>query len=278
MDSERPRGVPVEIQAASAIDHARQTLSWAEHRCVPTDCLIARVGQLLSESDPTEVVSTLEERDLTHEQSRSLGKAIGGLLSDVDVVRGVDKGAYDRRIGRLLRMLPEELSCPLAADCVAHERKSRRTAGLRCLRLASGDGELHGHLASCFERHGDVRVLKALLSEPMRPEGVLPERMLVAFADDEYWEMRVVEACLRADRDSGLRYVDSYPHAFAWAAGRSGDSELVPAVSRCLEVADEKWRVVGIVAWAYGKLGASGELARLHDVLDEMACEWRMGP
>ena len=172
MDSERSWGVPVEIQAASAIDHARQTLRWAEVRCVPADCLIARVAELLSESDPAGVVSALEERDLMHEQSHSLGTAMRHLLREVDVVRGIDKGAYDRRIGRLLRMLPDELSRPMAADCVAHERKSRRTAGLRCLRLVRGDAELYRHLTSCFERTGDARLLKALLSQPMRPEGV----------------------------------------------------------------------------------------------------------
>ena len=165
---ERPWGPPVEIQVASAIDHARETLRWAEVRCVPTSCLIERVGGLLSESDPSEVVSALEKRDLSDEQKRSLGAWIGRLLREVDSARRIDEGAYDHRIGRLLRMLPDELSRPVAADCVAHRRKSRRTAGLRCLRLASGDSDLYDHLARCFERTGDVRILRALLSQPVR--------------------------------------------------------------------------------------------------------------
>ena len=262
--------IPEEYQARLAIADARRAFELAEFRCISVDRLIERVVGLVSEKQSSEIVYAIEERSLTDEQDSSLVLALQALLLTVDSARGIDKGRFDRRIGRLLCVLPTELSQPIAVDCISHRRKSRRTAGLKCLSVDCMDEATCRTLVGCFIRIGDERILKALLSQPLRLGCISPTRMMASFEDDEYWQMRVVEATLRADRTVGADYSATHPHAFVWAAGRLGDTELIPAVSRCLEGADNRWRLVGIVAWAYGKLQASSELRALRCVLDDL--------
>ena len=92
-----------------------------------------------------------------------------------------------------------------------------------------------------------------------------------AFAGDKYWLMRVVEATLKQDRAVALSLAASHPSAFVWAAGRIGDAGLVPEIARCFETANDKVSLIGIVAWAYGKLGAYDQLEALSPMLDELA-------
>jgi hypothetical protein len=98
---------------------------------------------------------------------------------------------------------------------------------------------------------------------------------LKAFAGDQYWLMRVVEAALKKDRALALNLAASHPHAFVWAAGRVGDPGLVPEISHCFETANDKVNLIGIVAWAYGKLGAYDQLEALSPMLDELEHEYQ---
>ena len=255
--------------ATRAILDARRAIELAEIRCVSVDGLIERVSGLASDPRSAEIVLALEEATLSEEQGSVLGAAVKSLLDIIDTTRGIDRGCLDRRVGRLLFVLPDELAVPIALACVAHRRKSRRVAGLK--RLGdSVDRQAYSHLVDCFDATGDARIAKAILRYPLQADCIGLGRLMDAVGDDEYWQMRVVEAALRGDRAAGLEFVDTFPHAFAWAAGRVGDPELLGTVSQCLEVAEERLAVVGIVAWAYGKLGAASELNELQSALHRL--------
>ena len=264
--------------ARSAITDAWRTIELAEYRCIPVDRLIERVVGLVSERQYSEIILAIEESNLTDVQSNSLVIALQRLMQNVDSARGIDKGRFDRCIKRLLCVLPTELSQPIALDCISHRRKSRRTAGFRCLSVDCINEETYQYLVRRFEETGDKRILKALLSQPLRLSCIEPARMMASFEDDEYWQMRVVEAALRADRSVGIAYSATHPHAFVWAAGRLSDINLLPAVSRCLKEADKRWRLVGIVAWAYGKFQALDELRALHSVLEDLERQYDAKP
>lgn len=260
----------VTIRARATIEDARKTIRLAEFRCIPSDRLIERVHELVSDTQASDVVYSISERDLTVEQIHALAKALRSALQEVDRRQGIDRGRLDRQIGRLLNVLPADLSRPIAIECISHTRKSRRTAGLRCLSVDIMDEDIFRHFIDSFDKTGDKRIIKALLSHPIRLECINPTRLLTIFEDDEYWQARAIEAILRADRNVGLRLALAHPVAFVWAAGRLGDTKLLPAISHCLEASNDKLRIFGIVAWAYGKLRASTELRALRNSLKEL--------
>lgn len=253
-----------------SIHMARKTILLSKYRCKSANDLIVLVRNLIRVDDSHLVVMALEEKNLSCKEQSALVEALSLLICDVDLTPHINKGTYDRRVGRLLRLLPLKLTRGIVVGCVAHRRKSMRSAGLKSLNVTHLDKELYGHLVICYENTGDLRIVKALLRQPLCPDYLIVEQLLGLFSDDDYWQMRVFEASLRARNNLERQYVVSHPYAFVWAAGRYGDRELIPEVSRCLERVNEKWRIVGIVAWAFGKLGATTELSRLSVEINEM--------
>lgn len=158
-------------------------------------------------------------------------------------------------------------------ECLLHRRKGRRNIGFRCRSFGSVDDELSLFLLSRFDETGDDRFLKALLAHPLRLTSVDPRRLIEAFDGDEYWVMRVVEATLREDRVAGLGLAAKFPASFIWAAGRLGNPGLPPEIFRCFETANDRLSLIGIVAWAYGKLGAYDQLEDLSRLVDDLAKE-----
>ena len=189
----------------------------------------------------------------------------------IDGTKSIDKARLDRQIGRLLWTVPRDLSQRIALGFLSHQRKSRRTAGLKCLDIDAMDGETSQYRMKCLDRTGDDRIVKALLQHPLRLNCIEPSSLLALFEGEAYWQMRVLEATIRTDRDIGISLAKAYPLAFIHAAGRVGDSRLLSALSKCFDVAEDKLALVGIVAWAYGKLGVHSEIIALGCVLEEFA-------
>lgn len=257
-----------QFRAEMAIHDARRTINLALVRCIPFDSLVERLRQLPTDSLSSEIVYALEECERTSDQNQSLATALRELTRIVDDTKGINKERMDRRIGRLLKILPPDLSQPIALECISHKRKSCRTAGLKGLKLETLDETTSRYLIDCFDSSNDVRILKALLRYPIILDSVEPTRLIALFQDDDYWQMRVVEATLRADKNVGLHFAQTLPASFVWAAGRIGDRTLLSAVSNCFDVANDKLHLIGIVSWAYGKLGAYTELNAMCSTLE----------
>ena len=182
----------------------------------------------------------------------------------------------DRRIGRLLRVLPPDLGQPIALECVSHKRKSRRTAGLKGLKLHAVDEVVTRFMMNCFDRTNDERIIKVLLQHPLRIRLVDPARLLRIFHNDEYWQMRTIEAALRTDKNAGSRFSKTHPAQFIWAAGRVGDQKLIPEILDCFESENDKLSIIGIVSWAYGKLRAHSELEAIVPLLNEFEQQYKL--
>ena len=265
-----------EFRAKMAIYAARRTIDLARVRVIPFDRLIERLLELHTGNLSSEVVYAIEERDLTIEQYRSLSIALRELISTVNSTPRINRERMDRRIGRLLQILPPELSKSIALDCISHKRKSHRTAGLKGLKLKSIDQETSRIFIKCFDSTNDVRILKSLLKFPLVLTSTSPKRLLSIFEHDEYWRMRVIEATLRADRQFGLDLSETYPASFIWAAGRIGDPALLPKIHEYFRRANDKLDLLSIVSWAYGKLAAHEELQSLHLILEQLEEEYEI--
>ena len=259
-----------QFRTNTAIEELRRTIELAQIRSLPFEQLIERACRLVEDVQSSEIVYVIEESDRTRDQNCVLAGAIRDLLGRVDSTPRINKGRLDRQIGRLLRSLPTDLSQPIAVQCISHLRKSRRTIGLKCLDVQSVDRNTYRYLIACFDGTSDERILKILLNRPIQLNHVEPARLFAIFENDEYWQMRVMEATLRSDQALGVRLSATHPYAFVWAAGRIGDQELLPSIRACFEAATDKLRLAGIVAWACGKLAAQTDLEALRSVLEEL--------
>jgi hypothetical protein len=264
------------LRANQCIADARRTIVLGRLRCLSFDTLLHRLRNVLTNEEAYDIIYAVIERPRSEEEDRALAAALVDLLATADRTPARRREWLDRQIGRILSTLPRELSQPIAREFLLDRRKSRRTIGFHCLSLDSIDDELSILFLRGFDETGDDRFLKALLRQPLRLNCVDPRRLIDAFNGDDYWVMRVVEATLREDRTAGLSLAAAFPASFVWAVGRLGDPDLLPEISRCFKTANDKLNLVGIVAWAYGKLGAYDQLEDLSCLLDELAKEYEI--
>jgi hypothetical protein len=121
-----------------------------------------------------------------------------------------------------------------------------------------------------FGETGDDTLLKVVLARPIPLDTLDPHRLIDSF-EEGYWKMRVIEATLKADRNSGAEFAFSHPLPFIWACGRLGDRRMTSSVVACLSSAPDKIALIDIAAWALGKLGAAKELTRLEALLNQIS-------
>lgn len=261
-------------RANLAIEDARRTIALARVRCLPFARLVDRLRGVLDDEQSSEIVYAVIEARRSKKQNQALAAVLFELLATADRTPGRRREWLDRQIGRILATLPPEQSQPIAHETLSHRRKARRSIGFRSLSVDTVDDKLSLFFLKRFDETGDERFLKVLLRNPLRVTCVDPRRLIDAFEEDKYWQMRVVEATLREDRAAGLSLGASHPASFIWAAGRLGDPRLLPVISNCFETANNKVSIVGIVAWAFGKLGAYDQLEALTPVLDELSREF----
>ena len=258
------------LDIGQAITRARRSIESARVERLPFKQLTDRLRCLHTDSQSWEIVGAVIERPRTIEQNRVLALVLRELLETIDRTTGLNRESLDRKIRRILPILPPEFSEPISRDCLSHRRKTRRAIGFRCLPDYEIDDEWYLFLVRCYVESGDDRFIKAILKHPLRLSSVDPFHLIKVFAVDDYWQMRVVQATLWQDREVALNLSAAYPKAFVWAAGRIGDAELVPEIARCFGSVRDQGELVGIVAWAYGKLGAYDRLEALVPLLDEL--------
>jgi hypothetical protein len=256
-------------EAGLAVTNARRTVALAKIRCLPFDILLTRLRSILDDQSAEEVHIAICEHPHDHAQHCQLADVVRDLASKDNYVPPGKRAWLDRRLRYLIRTLPSALARPIAMEFLEHPRKSRREAGFQCIEIDAFDDDTTRHFLSRFEETGDHRFLKALLRHPLRLSAVNPALLIERF-DDDYWQMRVAEATLRTDFDAGIALATTHPRPFIWASGRLGDQRLLPFVSECLRVSNDKARLVGITAWAFGKLKAHDQLLQLEPLLDEL--------
>jgi hypothetical protein len=258
--------------AMIAIEDARRTIALAKVRCLSFDALLERLRCVLTDSTPSEVVYAVIETERDAEQDHKLAQVVVDLAKTADQAPRKEKEWLDRQIGRLLSALPKVVARPIAREFLTHSRKIRREIGLKRLALEVADEETTRLLLARFEQTNDIDFLKAILRHPLLLDLINPSTLIAQF-DEDYWKMRVVEATLRSNEAAGIALAHSHPLPFVWAVGRTENPRFVPIVSDCLRRANDKATLIGIVAWAFGKLQAAAQLQALEPLLDQLAAE-----
>lgn len=260
-------------EAGVAVDDARRTIRLAKVRCLPFDALLTRLRSIFTDNDGEEVIIATCEFARDDAQDHQLADIVRELASRSDSITGVRKDRLDRRLGLLLKAVSSQRARPIALEFLEHRRGTRRDAGFNRLELELIDDETTKLFWSLFQKTLDTRFLKVLLRHPLRLSVMNPMTLAEQFVDDDYWKMRVVEATLRSDFHAGTALAPSYAKAFIWASGRLGDQRLLPFVSESFRIANDKALLIGITAWAFGKLHGYNELLALEPLLDELEDE-----
>lgn len=245
----------------------------AKVRCLPFDALLTRLRGIFADNDGEEVIIATCEFAHDDAQDHQLADVVRELASRSDSITGVRKDRLDRRLGLLLKAVSSQRARPIALEFLEHRRGTRRDAGFNRLELELIDDETTKLFWSLFQKTLDTRFLKVLLRHPLRLSVMNPLTLAEQFVDDDYWKMRVVEATLLSDFHAGTALASNYAKAFIWASGRLGDQRLLPFVSESFRIANDKALLVGITAWAFGKLRGYNELLALEPLLDELEDE-----
>jgi hypothetical protein len=261
------------VIAQSNLVSARRTLTLAKIRCLTFDEKLRRLKKGLDEDFFDELSYAVRESERSPRQNAELASVVVRLAKKADGLPSSQRARLDRRVGRLLRALPFDLASPIVLELLSDPLKQRRELGLRRIRSEAISNHFVQFLCERFRETGDNELLKVILGKPI-PLAILDPHALVKSFDDDYWRMRVIEATLKADASRGAAFASSHPLPFIWACGRLGKRSMISNIVDCLSNAPDKVPLIDITAWALGKLGAKGELARLEDLLDQMSKEF----
>jgi hypothetical protein len=269
-------GLRQKIVAQSSLVSARRTLALAKIRCLPLKEKLRRLKKGLDEEYFDELAFAVGESERSKRQNTELAAIVANLATRSAHLRSSERARLDRRVGKLLRVLPFDLARPIVLDLLSDPLKRRRKIALKGIRSEAMDDHLVQLLWNRFRETDDVSLLKVILGRPIPVDTLDPYRLIDSFEED-YWKMRVIEATLKADRSRGTEFSSSHPLPFIWACGRLEDRRMTSSVVGCLSNAPDKVALIDITAWALGKLGATEELRRLEALLNQLSEQFAMG-
>lgn len=269
-------GLRRKIAAQSSLVNARKTLALAKVRCLPLNEKLRRLRKGLDEVYFDELAFAVGESDLSKRQNAELAAIVANLAKRSVHLRSSERARLDRRVGKLLHILPFNLARPIVLDLLSDPLKQRRKIALKGIRSEAMDDHFVQSLWNRFCETGDLGLLKVILGRPIPLDVLDPYRLIDSF-DEDYWKMRVIEATLKADESRGAEFASSHPLPFIWACGRLEDRRMTSSVVDCLSSAPDKVALIDITAWAFGKLGATKELTRLEALLNQLSEQFAIG-
>lgn len=265
------------ITAHSNIVSARRTLALAKVRCIPFNEKLRRLKMGLEEQFFDELAFAVGESNRSARQNLQLASIAAKLAKKADELRSGERAQLDRRVAKLLRVLPTHLARPIVMKYLSDQLKQRRLIGLKCITTEGIDVDFVQFLWGRFCETGDNALLKVILGKPIQLSELNPSKLVDSFAED-YWKMRVIEATLKADTGRGAAFATSHPRLFIWACGRLRNRQMTSAIVDCLSTASDQVELIDITAWALGKLGAAKDLVRLEALLDQLSDKFGITP
>lgn len=205
----------------------------------------------------------LGELGLSHSEFEYLAQRMLELAQETENAPPQRRLVVDKSLLRLVRLLPKELAVRFVAPYLDHPRKTRRKwayAALRDMSISELDA---ARLAEVYRKTGDEDLVTFILKTRDCVRLLGADFLLRQFdaEGEDYRRGRVLQALLLYDRAAALAISRKLPWEFVYAAGRSEDSTLVPAVRSLFKANAHNGTFLAIYAWALGKLGARKELA-----------------
>lgn len=250
-----------------------RTIRFARVRCMPRHEVIERI-LILDTSHPEQLdayVYRLTELKPTREELSFIATSMTEIARKTEDAAPEVKGMVDKALLRLVRLLPTALANRFAEPYLNHKRKSRRKWAYATLRRRRISRRTAATLARVFRKTNDKTILGIITRIPecvrLLGAGFLIDRL--GRDDEKHWRGRVLECLLSYDRDEAIRLARQFPWEFTYAAGRSGDSSLLPAIQSLFKSNSMNGDFVSIYAWCLGKIGAHEEIDVLERYIQE---------
>jgi hypothetical protein len=253
-----------------------RTIRFARLRCIPRHEVIERVltFENLDYEQLDAYAFRLAELKLTPAELRFIAASMTEVARKTESASPEVKGIVDKALFRLLRLLPTTLANKFARPYLDHKRKGRRRWAYFTLRGERISQRNAGKLAKVFRETKDKAILGSLTRTPECVH-LLGARFLLdrlKGKDEAHWRGRVLECLLTYDRSEAIGLASQFPWEFLYAAGRSGDSSLLPIVQSLFKSTSATRDFVSIYAWCLGKLGANEEIDDLERFVREDWC------
>ena len=237
---------------------------WCEPVATVLDEFVAR--PLLPYDERRLVFGRLREEELSADDVARL-RSVVDALEEAGLRPGRSHGSVFSTIGDILALLDRSDRVP------------------RCLRYLSLRKWQPRAMASRLLRNEDLTVSEA--SEVVAAISVMPQKLTMELAarnaqrltvheclevvlpllDSEYWQSRIIERLLARDEVALEELAERWPMATLWAIARNRWPDRLPGLLGHLPALEANWRLLPIVTWALGRLGASGELDALENAL-----------
>lgn len=243
------------------------TVSMAQIRCLTREEILDRLRASPEDPEESALLYRLEECGLATEDAARVAE-IATKLAKLEGLRSRDRQRVDSRLKRLLRVLPDEFSNPIAWQLLGSKYRSRRDIAYRVLCRVGLTTAQAQDLVNRFRDTADQAALELVVRSPSVLIKVDIAYVLESLTE-EYWRARAIQILLDANKEMAIQLSSKYPFELAHAIGRTRNPSLI---THLRDIAAQHWhdlRFAGICAWAYGQLGAGNELASLADSVQE---------
>jgi hypothetical protein len=257
-----------QIKAEFALRELKRAIGYGCVRCLTVQEIIDRICDPDRNDEGIDYVQRLHELQLTDSDFEHIATAMNGLAERSERAPSKSKARIDRKLLRLVRLLPSELACHFAEPFVDHPRKARREWAYAALRKKQISKTVATKLLQNFSKTADQEALNLIARNPERAVDVDVD-LLLANLEERYWRARVIQALITLNRRKALSVSRIYPFEFAHAVGRAGDVSMLEALRVLFLSNSHDAEFLAIYAYALGKLGCRTELDSLDQFIRE---------
>lgn len=268
-DDGRFASIHERVRFEMALDDVKCAIRMAEVRAQPFNSLLDRLSNILEDPDREQIIYHLGEIELDAAEADALARKVEELSSSWEQLPSRKKARADAILARLIRALPDRYGSALALTFLTHRRKKRREGAYKFLRTREIPVELARDLVVLAETTDDQELLHLIARNPAIVAAT-DERYLLERIEDSYWRMRVVEALLLQEPDRAVALAVDYPIQFIHAVGRREAAQHLPLISELFVANRADPDVLGIYAWALGRIGNLELLREVRAAMEDL--------
>jgi hypothetical protein len=217
------------------------------------------------------ILDELQARVYLEDRDREiLRKLVSEIVACHATLSTEGKRRADIALRRITPLLLTEERKRMGLQLITHRRKGHRRAGYAAL---SGlvDLTIITALLKDFESHGDIGALECIArSDNEYTISAHAEYILDLLGGDylkdswrTYLKARIFQRLLGEVPAEAIRLSSKDELAFVWGAGRAQAHVALETILKILSRNRNNYEVLGLIAWALGRLGAVGALEKL---------------
>lgn len=270
-----PESLKEELELTDAVARVNELAERSSAQLLGVDRVLREIRRPSARWSVRALLDRLEAFPSTPHLRRAITDLAESISAESDDLGVVDQRPYNSIIKALLARLGKATARRIARPMLHHRLKGRRDLAHSVLRWAGVDDTILKDILSIYQRTGEERLLKVLVSA--KGAGARNDLLdCLTLFEDRYWQMRVLQAVLQAGRAIPTDVARKYPTEFLQAVGRAKARPAVQLAKRIARDSDEP-KVLAFYAWAMFHLGEHREVVRTQQLLSRAAASGPTG-